>query len=531
MSDDQTAALKQQLAEAQAQIKQLQTELQAYQQFMQYSPGAHAIFDTEMRYIAASQNYLTGYNIADKPYIGEGHYDLFPEMPQRWKDVHSRTLAGAIERADADAFERPDGSTTYNRWECRPWHRADGSIGGLITYTEVITEQVEAQQKLAEHESQLLSLIESSPDIIIQIDADYKIKFVYYPGYGIIENLQGANFIDAISDEATHRITSEYLQKVLETGEIQTYEGETYDDIKQDTAWYNTVYAPVKGENGEVVAITLISRDISQRKQQEADLRDFQQRTKKVFANIPAVIFTVDQNGIFQMSEGAALKELGLQPGEVVGQSVFDLYANLPSALDAIRQALAGDEVRLTDSADEVIFENLYTPIIDADGNIPYMLGIAFDVTHREKAAAERRELQQQIIDAQRQALLELSTPIIPIMDRVLIMPIIGTVDGTRARDIMRAVLQGISTHRAKVVIMDITGVPLVDTDVADHLNRTIQAARLKGAHTIVTGVSDAVAETVIELGIDWSRVETLRDLQTGLRAALEMMGFEIRHV
>ena len=92
----------------------------------------------------------------------------------------------------------------------------------------------------------------------------------------------------------------------------------------------------------------------------------------------------------------------------------------------------------------------------------------------------------------------------------------------------MRAVLQGISQHRAKVVIMDITGVPLVDTGVADHLNKTIQAARLKGAHTIVTGVSDAVAETVIDLGIDWSRVETLRDLQTGLVMALRMLGYEI---
>jgi len=137
-------------------------------------------------------------------------------------------------------------------------------------------------------------------------------------------------------------------------------------------------------------------------------------------------------------------------------------------------------------------------------------------------------QLQQEVIDAQKQALLELSTPIIPIMDRIIIMPIIGTVDTQRARDITRALLRGISDYRAQIVIVDVTGVPLVDTNVADHLNRTIQAARLKGAHTILTGISDAVAETVVDLGIDWSDLETLRDMQTGLVAALRRLGIRM---
>jgi rsbT co-antagonist protein RsbR len=74
-------------------------------------------------------------------------------------------------------------------------------------------------------------------------------------------------------------------------------------------------------------------------------------------------------------------------------------------------------------------------------------------------------------------------------------------------------------------VILDITGVPIVDSGVADHLDKTIQAARLKGAHTTVTGISDAVAETIVDLGIDWSGIETLADLQTGLVVALSSLG------
>ncbi len=137
----------------------------------------------------------------------------------------------------------------------------------------------------------------------------------------------------------------------------------------------------------------------------------------------------------------------------------------------------------------------------------------------------EREQLQQEIIDAQKQALKELSTPIIPIMKHIIVMPLIGSIDTMRARDVTRNLLAGIRQHQAKVVILDITGVPIVDSGVAGYLNRTIQAARLKGAHAIVTGISEAVAETIVDLGIDWSGIETLPDLQTGLRVALTKMG------
>jgi rsbT co-antagonist protein RsbR len=145
-----------------------------------------------------------------------------------------------------------------------------------------------------------------------------------------------------------------------------------------------------------------------------------------------------------------------------------------------------------------------------------------------QQETAERERLQQEVIEAQKRAIQELSTPVIPVMERILVMPLIGSIDTMRARDITRRLLAGIREHRAKAVILDITGVPIVDSGVADHLNKTIQAARLKGARTIVTGISDAVAETIVDLGIDWGSVETLSDLQTGLRIALAKMGQRI---
>jgi anti-anti-sigma regulatory factor/putative methionine-R-sulfoxide reductase with GAF domain len=146
-----------------------------------------------------------------------------------------------------------------------------------------------------------------------------------------------------------------------------------------------------------------------------------------------------------------------------------------------------------------------------------------------ERESAERERLQRELIEAQRQALRELSTPIIPILDRIIVMPLVGSIDSMRARDITRSLLAGIQKHRAKVVILDITGVPIVDSGVADHLNKTIQAARLKGARTMITGISDAVAETIVDLGIDWQNVATLGDLQSGLIIALRSLGIEVR--
>lgn len=156
------------------------------------------------------------------------------------------------------------------------------------------------------------------------------------------------------------------------------------------------------------------------------------------------------------------------------------------------------------------------------------MVSAWIDVGERKRAEEERAYLQQQVIEAQKQAIRDLSSPVIPVLEAIIVMPLIGSIDTSRARDITRALLAGITEHRARVAIIDITGVPIVDSGVADHLNKTIQAARLKGTHTIVTGISGPVAETIVDLGIDWSGVETVRDLQTGLISALKKTGVQL---
>lgn len=163
--------------------------------------------------------------------------------------------------------------------------------------------------------------------------------------------------------------------------------------------------------------------------------------------------------------------------------------------------------------------------IQDDTGRVVKIVGTNQDIDAQKRAELERERLQQEVINAQKEALRELSTPVIPIMRGILVMPLIGAIDSTRASDITRSLLEGIATHKAQVVILDITGVQVIDTSVANHLNKAIIAARLKGTHTIVTGMSDAVAETVVDLGIDWRDIETLRNLQSGLSTAIRRLG------
>ncbi|HNT73635.1 MAG TPA: GAF domain-containing protein [Anaerolineae bacterium] len=183
----------------------------------------------------------------------------------------------------------------------------------------------------------------------------------------------------------------------------------------------------------------------------------------------------------------------------------------------------AFDEESITIS--QMLADNLATAIDNAD----LYTSLQEELLDRERAELERERLQKEVIAAQQRAIQELSTPIIPVLDGIIVMPLIGSVDSLRAKDIMRGLLAGINAYHAKIVILDITGVPIVDSGVAGHLNKTIKAARLKGAHTIVTGISEAVAETVVDLGIDWSDINTLTDLQTGLLFALGKLGFTLQ--
>lgn len=122
-----------------------------------------------------------------------------------------------------------------------------------------------------------------------------------------------------------------------------------------------------------------------------------------------------------------------------------------------------------------------------------------------------------------------LSTPVITVWDEVLVMPLVGVVDSTRAQQMMEQLLERIAAEEARFVILDITGVPTVDTAVAEHLLKTTKASRLVGAQTLIVGISPKVAQTLVRLGVSLSEIATFPDLRSGLEHALHALGYEMR--
>lgn len=137
-------------------------------------------------------------------------------------------------------------------------------------------------------------------------------------------------------------------------------------------------------------------------------------------------------------------------------------------------------------------------------------------------------EQRERIIREQQAAIRELSTPVLRVRDRLLILPIIGGLDTQRARQLTQQLLSAIRETRAKMVVIDITGVGMIDLTVANHLVQTVEAARLMGARAIITGLSSEVAQTLVDLGVDLSMMQTVGDLQGGLEEAERLLGYSV---
>jgi rsbT co-antagonist protein RsbR len=134
----------------------------------------------------------------------------------------------------------------------------------------------------------------------------------------------------------------------------------------------------------------------------------------------------------------------------------------------------------------------------------------------------------ERIIRQQQEAIRELSTPVLQVREQLLILPIIGILDSQRARQVTEQLLRAIRANRAKVVVIDITGVPTIDSTVANHLVQTVDASGLMGASVIITGLSSEIALTLVNIGLDLSKMNAVGDLQGGIEEAERLLGYEV---
>ncbi len=211
-----------------------------------------------------------------------------------------------------------------------------------------------------------------------------------------------------------------------------------------------------------------------------------------------------------------------------IGKRIKEVIVHVPDeVLQRYVEALhSGESVSLAEIpyADERYGEAVLN--IQAIPLSPEHLCISVEnITARKQAEQALRQavIQEDIIRAQQAALAELSTPLLMINDTTMIMPLVGTVDSRRVGQIMETLLQGVATRRASTVILDITGVAIVDTQVADAFIRASQAVSLLGAQVVLTGIRPEVAQTLVQLGVDLHSIITRGTLQDGITYALRM--------
>ncbi|WP_437319420.1 PAS domain-containing protein [Sorangium sp. So ce385] len=243
---------------------------------------------------------------------------------------------------------------------------------------------------------------------------------------------------------------------------------------------------------------------------------------------IPQSIFRSDLDGRCVFANSALLASVGMSLEQLLGKTPFDLYPR--ELAEKYRQDDAHvlktgetfetiEEHRVPTTGETIYVKVVKAPVRDLRGEIVGIQGIFWDVTSENMARRLSEERK-----AHEEAVRELSTPLIPIADKVVVMPLIGTIDSNRASQVLETLLDGVVARQASVAILDITGVRDVDSGVADSLVRAARAVGLIGAQVVLTGIKPSVAQTLVDLGVDLGSIVTSGTLQSGIRYALQRM-------
>jgi PAS domain S-box-containing protein len=384
------------------------------------------------------------------------------------------------------------------------------------------------RQSAPETLRQQLTAIESALDGIAILDQNGLYTYMnrahaQVHGYDDPSELIGQSWTVVVPEDQLEIYQREYMPMLWRDGR---WRGEGICK-RRDGSLHTTDTTLALMDNGGLICVV---RDLTERKRADDALQRSQQLLRLVMDNIPQAIFWKDRDLAYLGCNQRFARDAGLaSPEEIVGKTDEDMpwaeFAKLYRADD--RQVMERDtpklnfEEQIQTVGGEGWLRTSKIPLHDSAGEVVAVLGMYEDITAQKQAEAERVRWQEEIIRTQAAALAELSTPLIPITDTVMVMPLIGTVDSRRAQQVIDSRLEGVASSRAQTAILDITGVPVVDTQVANALVRAAQSVKLLGAQVVLSGIRPEVAQTLVGLGVDLSGIVTSSTLQSGIAHAI----------
>ncbi len=342
--------------------------------FVKYVPAAMAMFDRDMRYLQVSDRWCLDYSLDSSRILGRPHYEVFPDLPERWKEIHRRCLAGETLKAEADRWDRAEGSTTWLHWEIRPWGNKANQPEGILIFTEDITRRKQMEELLRESDATTRALLETAAQAILAIDAEGKIRVANRRtsqmfGYGPDELLEQPH--DILLPErfrATHGLhRAEFLH-----GPSMRPMGNGIElwGLRKDGSEFpiEVNLSSVETSRG-ALAVSFVS-DITARKRAETALRDSEQQLRELAGSLLSAQEDERRRLARELHDDITqrLAFLSIELGKLAGE--------IPETLEDPRAKIRGLQAQTLRTSDEVrrLSHGLHPSVIEDFG-----LGIALE--------------------------------------------------------------------------------------------------------------------------------------------------------
>ncbi len=285
--------------------------------FVYEAPILMTMLDRNMRHLACSRRFIEAHKLEGQPIIGCSHYEIFPEIPERWKEAHRRGLAGEVVSADEDVFVRASGRRQWFRWEVRPWLKSDQTIGGITIMGEDVTEKVEAAKALRESEARLQRFVEHAPAAILMLDRNMvhlACSRRWLEGVGLPEaEVIGRNHYEMFPNLPEH--WREAHKRAL-AGEVTSEEEDSLGKLPDGAAhWARWEVRPWYVADQTIGGITVMFEDVTERVETQRALRESEDRLR--FALEAGEVGTWEasvENGVLTASD-RAYALIGVPPG------------------------------------------------------------------------------------------------------------------------------------------------------------------------------------------------------------------------